>query len=234
MISEREAARREVARRAFLDAAGLGAARREPLAGDASTRAYERLHPPSGPSLILMDQPPALETQPCPPDASEAERAALGFNAAYRLAAGRVDAFVACAAHLRGLGLSAPEIVAAEPGAGFAVLEDLGDDLYATVIAAGAEEAPLYDSAVDVLLRLHAAAPPAVLKGEGVSWPLLSYDALALRTAGALFTEWLPRLDPRLVFAKEALQEWRALWTPIVERGEAGASVFCQDRKSVV
>jgi hypothetical protein len=227
LISEREATQREVARRAFLDAAGLGAARREPLAGDASTRAYERLYPPSGPSLILMDQPPALETQPCPPDASEAERAALGFNAAYRLAAGRVDAFIACAAWLRGLGLSAPEVVVAEPAAGFAVLEDLGDDLYAKVIAGGADEAPLYDSAVDVLLRLHESPPPVVLEGEGVCWPLLSYDALALRTAGALFTEWLPRLDPSLAFGEQALQEWRALWTPIVARGEAGAGVFC-------
>ncbi|HLZ82227.1 MAG TPA: phosphotransferase, partial [Caulobacteraceae bacterium] len=218
---------REEQRRAFLDAAGLGTARREALAGDASTRAYERLHPPSGPSLILMDQPPALETQPCPPGASESERAALGFNALYRLAAGRVDAFVACAAHLRGLGLSAPEVIAADPAAGFAVLEDLGDDLYATVIAAGGEEAPLYDSAVDVLLRLHEAPPPAVLEGEGASWPLLTYDAVALRVASELLVEWLPRLDPRVAFDEAAVAAWRALWAPIMARGEALASVFC-------
>ena len=222
MISERE-----VARRLFLERAGLGDARRQPLAGDASTRAYERLHPASGPSLIFMDQPPALETQPCPPDASEAERAALGFNAAYRLAAGRVDAFIACATWLRGLGLSAPEVVAAEPDAGFAVLEDLGDDLYAAAIAGGADEAALYDSAVDVLLRLHQAAPPDVLQGEGVSWPLLTYDSLALRMGGGLFTDWLPQLDPTLVFADEAIAAWQALWTPILARGEAEASVFC-------
>jgi aminoglycoside/choline kinase family phosphotransferase len=218
---------RESERRAFLDAAGLGSARREPLAGDASTRAYERLHPASGPSLILMDQPPAVETQPCPPAATEAERAALGFNALYRLAAGRVTAFIACAAYLRGLGLSAPEVVAADPPAGFAVLEDLGDDLYATVIAAGADEAPLYDSAVDVLLRLHEAPPPAVLEGDGVSWPLLAYDVVALRTAGELFVEWLPRLEPQLTFDDQAIADWRALWTPIMARGEASASVFC-------
>jgi hypothetical protein len=222
LISERE-----VARRAFLNAAGLGAARREPLAGDASTRAYERLYPTSGPTLILMDQPPALETQPCPPEASEAERAALGFNALYRLAAGRVDAFVACAAHLRSLALSAPAVVAAAPVDGFAVLEDLGDDLYATAIADGAEEAPLYDSAVDVLLRLHAAPPPAVLEGDGVSWPLLTYDAVALRVASELLVEWLPRFDPRLAFDDDAVGEWRSLWTPILAHGEAGASVFC-------
>ena len=222
MISEREAARRD-----FLDAAGLRTARRQPLAGDASTRAYERLHPASGPSLILMDQPPAVETQPCPPGASEAERAALGFNALYRLAAGRVDAFVASAAYLRGLGLSAPEVVAADPAAGLALLEDLGDDLYATVIAAGGDEAPLYDSAVDVLLRLHEAPPPAILAGDGASWPLLTYDAVALRVASELLVEWLPRFDPRVVFDDEAVAEWRTLWAPILAHGEAGASVFC-------
>nr|MBA3811989.1 aminoglycoside phosphotransferase [Caulobacteraceae bacterium] len=46
---------REDARRAFLTDAGLESARREPLPGDASTRRYERLHPSSGATLILMD-----------------------------------------------------------------------------------------------------------------------------------------------------------------------------------
>ena len=77
---------REELKRGFLAGAGLADARRVALQGDASTRAYERLFTPSGASLILMDQPPALETLPCPPTASEAERVAMGFNAAYRLA----------------------------------------------------------------------------------------------------------------------------------------------------
>ena len=131
---------REAARRAFLKSAGLADARRQPLAGDASTRAYERLYPAAGgASLILMDQPPSVESQPCPPLATDAERAALGYNALARLAAGRVDAFVACAAHLRGRGLSAPAVVFADPAQGLAILEDLGDDLYATLIAGGAD-----------------------------------------------------------------------------------------------
>ena len=60
---------REAARVPFLKAAGFAAARREPLAGDASTRRYERLHPASGPPLIFMDQPPAVESAPCAPGA---------------------------------------------------------------------------------------------------------------------------------------------------------------------
>ncbi len=218
---------REAVRRAFLDGHGLGGARRQRLPGDASTRSYERLHPPAGPSLILMDQPPQLETQPCPPDASLAERRALGFNALYRLAAGRIDAFVACAGHLRGLGLSAPRILAFDAAAGLAVMEDLGDGLFGAVIAAGLDEAPLYDAATDALVRLQSAPPPAVLAADGVSWPLLDYDAVALGVAAGLFVEWLPRLEPDIRFPDAALDAWTALWAPIAARGEAGASVFC-------
>ena len=218
---------REDARRAFLAASGLGAARRQALPGDASTRHYERLFPPSGSSLILMDQPPAAESRPCPPLATDEERVALGYNALARLAAGRVEAFVACAGYLRGLGLSAPEVVASDPPMGLAVLEDLGDDLYARLIETGTDEAPLYDGAVDTLVALHQKAPPAVLEGGGVSWPLLTYDELALGTAGELFLEWLPRLRPELSFGEAAAAEWEAIWAPVRARAVAGATVFC-------
>ena len=139
---------REAEKAAFLAEAGLGAAQRAPLTGDASTRRYERLRTASGSSLIFMDQPPALETAPCPPEATPAERAAAGYNALARLAAGRVDAFVATAGWLREQGLSAPEIVAADPPRGLAVLEDLGDDLFARLVEHGQDEAPLYDDAI--------------------------------------------------------------------------------------
>ena len=131
---------REAHKAAFLANAGLAAARREPLSGDASTRAYERLHLPNGSTLIFMDQPPSAETSPCPPEATPEERAALGYNALARLAAGRVEAFLACAGYLRSRGLSAPEIVAADAGAGLAVLEDLGEDLFARLMEQGADE----------------------------------------------------------------------------------------------
>src|ERR1700710_2961814 len=113
---------REAAKARFLKDHGLATARREPLTGDASTRSYVRLHPPGGAPLILMDQPPVLETPICPPAASDPERIALGYNAAARLAAGSVAAFVTTAAYLRDHGLSAPRIVAFDADAGFAVL----------------------------------------------------------------------------------------------------------------
>ncbi len=227
MSSEQDGDEREGVKADFLAAHGLSQARRERMPGDASTRLYERLHLPSGGRLIFMDQPPQSETQPCPPDATPDERRALGYNAMARLAAGRVDAFVACAGWLRSKGLSAPEIIAADALVGLAVLEDLGDDLYATLIAAGDDEAPLYDAAVDTLVKLHAEAPPAVLEGGGSRWPLLTYDSLVLQTGAGLFLEWWPKYAGMAPFSQAALQDWEAFWAPIRARGEARASVFC-------
>jgi aminoglycoside/choline kinase family phosphotransferase len=221
LSSEREAEKAD-----FLRIHGFGAARREPLSGDASTRRYERLHV-DGRSLIFMDQPPALESAPCLPGWTAEERRASGYNALARLAAGRVDAFVCTAAWLREQGLSAPAILASDPPRGLAVLEDLGDDLFARLIEGGADEAPLYEAAIEALVRLHQVEPPEVLEHGGSSWPLLTYDVVALQTADNLFLEWLPKLRPELAFEGGAQAEWDALWAPIRAHGEAGAHVFC-------
>ncbi len=48
---------------------------------------------------MLMDAPRTAEGEPCGPDATDAESAARGWNALARLAASRIEAFVACAAY---------------------------------------------------------------------------------------------------------------------------------------
>lgn len=221
MSSDREGRKAE-----FLKAAGFGDARREPLAGDASTRAYQRLHQPDGSVAIFMDQPPALETTVCPPGATDAERMDMGYNAAARLAAGSVAAFVATAAFLRERGLSAPAILAHDIEHGLAVLEDLGDGLFATLIAEGEAETPLYEAAVDVQVALQTTPPADVLTTDGASWPLLTYDALALKVGTDTFLEWWPKFSGLPALDTTAIAEWDALWAPIFARGEAGASVF--------
>ncbi|MES2342629.1 MAG: phosphotransferase [Pseudomonadota bacterium] len=218
---------REAIKSAFLAAHGWGDAARVPLSGDASTRAYERLHPTRGPSLIFMDQPPNAETAPCAPDATPEQRARSGYNALARLAAGRVDAFIAVAEWLKAQGLSAPAILAHDTAQGLAVLEDLGDDLFAVLIEGGQDEAPLYDAAIEGLVRLHGVIPPPALTAPGIAWPLLDYDETALKTAGDILPEWLPKLKPELAFSDAAVAEWDALWAPIQAHGAAGASVFC-------
>lgn len=217
---------REALKADFLARHGFADARRTPLSGDASTRRYERLQTPQGAKLVFMDQPPALESSVCPPDATPQQRLALGYNAASRLAAGSVAAFVGVAEFLRGRGLSAPEILAFDAEAGLAVLEDLGDGLFASLIEQGEAETPLYEAAVDVQAALQQAPPPAVLPAGGAGWPLLSYDALALKVGTDTFLEWWPKFAQIPEFSAEAVAEWDALWTPVFARGEAEANVF--------
>ncbi|MGZ9098807.1 MAG: N-acetylmuramate/N-acetylglucosamine kinase AmgK [Brevundimonas sp.] len=217
---------RELQRLDFLRTAGLADAVRAPLPGDASTRRYERLTTPSGSTLMLMDQPPASESQPCDPAWTPAERHASGWNAVARLSAGRIEAFAAVAEHLRRAGLSAPEIVAVDAPLGLAVLEDFGDDLFARVIESGEDETTLYLAAVEALARLHEMKTPEVLSGPAGDWPLLAYDETALQGGADLFVEWMPALDPGLSFDAAAVADWRAAWAPIGRRGAAGATVM--------
>jgi aminoglycoside/choline kinase family phosphotransferase len=221
-MSEREAQRVQ-----FLERAGLGAATRVPLPGDASTRRYERLHLADGRTLMLMDQAGALESPPCAVDWDEASRRQAGWNAMARLSAGRVEAFAAVAHHLKSHGLSAPEILALDAPAGLAVLEDLGHGVFAELIGRGmADEEELYFTAVEALARLHAAPPPEVLEAPGARWPLLAYDDVALRAGADLFVEWYPKFEPRIVLDEAAITDWRNLWAEVARRGAEGAAAF--------
>lgn len=188
---------------------GFDGAVRTPLAGDASTRRYERLEK-NGRRAMLMDAPKSAESAPCPPGATPNERRTMGWNAVARLAASRVEAFVAVAAYLESLGLAPPEIYGADCEAGYAILEDLGDGLYAQVIPQGADEIALYQEAAKVLAHVHAAPPPpSRLQGKaGASWPLLDYDALALEVNADLFVEWLPRANPDVRIDDAARARW--------------------------
>ena len=221
---------RPALRDAFLRGAGLAQAQVTPLAGDASTRAYSRLLRPGRPPLILMDAPPAAESAPAPPDASDDERIAKGYNALARLAGGRLDAFAGAAQWLREQGLSAPELHALDVMQGFAVLEDLGDDLFVRRIAAGEAPEPIYAEAVDLLIALHARPVPALLPfavgDETGGWALPTYDALALKLGADLFLDWQPKLMGLSRIPDDALAEWSALWAPIQAAGERGAEVF--------
>jgi aminoglycoside/choline kinase family phosphotransferase len=125
---------REAAITAFLRGAGWSAAASQALAGDASPRRYRRLHGPGG-TAILMDAPSAT--------------------------CGPVTPFLRVSAHLAGLGLSAPRVLAADAAAGLILLEDLGDDDFLCVIDRGdVPEQTLYLAALDAVAALQAAPPP--------------------------------------------------------------------------
>ena len=218
---------REQAKLDLIARSGLDVVARHLLPADASTRRYERLDLADGRTVMLMDQPPATETQPCDPAWSREERLAQGWNASARLSAGRIEAFTAVAAHLRALGLSAPEIIALDAQNGLAILEDLGAEPFARLIEKGGDERQMYLTAVEALARLHEAGlPPSVLNGPAGEWPMLTYDAVALQAGLDLFIEWMPQFEPRLVLDDAAIKAWRDAWDPLLQAGEDGATVM--------
>lgn len=206
----------------FLANAGWGEAARHALGQDASTRRYVRLVRADGASAMLMDAP-GIEDAPCPPGADDATRIKLGWNAATRLAASRVDAFIALAGELERRGLSTPQILAADTGAGLALLEDFGEGReFARLIERGAApETELYVAAARALAHLHSESPPPHAEGHGACWPILDFDALALRTNADLFAEWLPQFDERVVWDGDTQERWEAARDGLIARATA-------------
>ena len=159
-------AKRDAELAAFLDAAGWSRQAARPLAGDASNRRYLRLGPePGRPAAVLMDAPPSSGED--------------------------VRPFVAITHWLRQHGFSAPAIAAADPAQGFLLLEDLGDDLYAPLLArAPVLEAELYGVAVDLLAELAAIPAPGEIGPQECRLELPPYDATVLAREAALLCEW--------------------------------------------
>jgi N-acetylmuramate 1-kinase len=147
---------RDLLRAEFVRGAGWGDAGERLLAGDASFRKYYRLTRPRE-SAVVMDAPPPQED---------------------------VRPFLRIARHLIALGLSAPQILAENTEHGFLLLEDLGDDTFARVLAAGGDEAQLYARATDVLVELYHASEKSLLPGLG------AYAGDALIEAAMLLPEW--------------------------------------------
>jgi N-acetylmuramate 1-kinase len=162
----------------FVRRAGWGDAGERLLAGDASFRKYFRLTRPRA-SAVVMDAPPPQED---------------------------VRPFVRIGRHLSGLGLSAPAIHAVDEANGFLLLEDLGDDTFARVLAAGGDEGELYQRATDVLVVLHRAGPRALLPGLDI------YAGEALIEAAMLLPEWyLPAASAKPTPDEETMA-YRAAW----------------------
>jgi hypothetical protein len=206
----------------FLSRAGWGDAVVTPLPGDASTRRYLRLAL-GGRKAMLMDQPQNAEAPTAPSDASEEARRALGYNALARLAGADCARFIAAAKWLNAHGLAAPEIYEADPASGFVILEDLGDALFAEVLADGGNEKQLYQHAVEVLAKIHAREAPASL-AEGK--PLFDYDLAAMIAETDLLTEWFLPLALGRKATEEESAEHRRLWRAALSKIAGGKRVF--------
>ncbi len=150
---------------AFLAGSDWAKARRAPLAGDASNRRYERLDGgPGGASAVLMDADPARGED--------------------------VRPFLAVAGWLVAQGLSAPRLLDADPAQGLLILEDLGDDLYARLLARDpGREIELYSAATDLLAVLSQQSPPEFVTPYGpelVAKAATAFDWYQRGATGAL------------------------------------------------
>jgi len=109
----------------FLHAHGAGAGRRQPIAGDASFRRYERIFMPDESTYILMDAPPEHED---------------------------VRPFVRVLHILKEYGYSPPKLLAASEEEGLLLLEDFGEGIYGKLLAEDAScEHTLYHAAIALL-----------------------------------------------------------------------------------
>jgi aminoglycoside/choline kinase family phosphotransferase len=164
----------------FVARSGWGDAEERLLAGDASFRKYFRLTRRNG-TAVVMDAPAPQED---------------------------VRPFVRIGRHLLAMKLSAPEILAVDETNGFLLLEDLGDDTFARVLAKRGDEAELYVRATDVLVAVHAAPDHGLLPGLG------RYEGEALIEAAMLLPEWyLPEAAGQPTAAditQDYIMAWRA------------------------
>jgi tRNA threonylcarbamoyl adenosine modification protein YjeE len=198
-----QVARLEALRR-FLADAGLLAAARERMPGDASTRSYARLVNGDG-SAILMNSP----RRPDGPAIYDGK----SYSAAVHLAED-VKPFVAIDNGLRAHGFSAPAIRHADLDLGFLITEDFGS----AAIVEGDPPRPIverYESATDMLAELHRKPlPETVPVAPQLTYDIPLYDVDAWLVEMGLMLEWyLPDRGAEVSQAQrdEFVTMWRAL-----------------------
>jgi tRNA threonylcarbamoyl adenosine modification protein YjeE len=193
--------------RRFLDESGFADTERRYLQGDASTRTYERLLQGAR-RAVLMNAPRRPDGPPV--------RNGLPYSAIAHLAED-VRPFVAMARALHGLGLSAPEVYAADLAEGLLILEDLGNE----GVLAGDPPAPIeerYAVAIDVLVALHRAPAPEVLAvAPRVDHRLPTYDRDAFLIEAELLLDWyIPHRGGTV--SDDTRQQFVSLWRAALTR----------------
>jgi len=172
----------------FLARNGYAPSDAEPLAQDASFRRYLRIR--GDRPAVLMDAPPPEDVGP----------------------------FLRIAAHLRGLGLAVPAILAADAANGLILEEDLGDDLLSTLLDRGDAPEALFDAAIDALVVMQRATPPEGLPNWGA-------PEMAATAMGTLFDWWWPA-QFQTAAPQAARYDVAAALQTMLQPVAAGASCF--------
>ncbi len=189
----------------LIERAGFSDARREFLQGDASIRAYERLTKPTGETAILMIFPPR-------PD-GPVLRFGKPYAAIAKLAPD-IRAFIAMDEGLRGLGYSAPALIAYSLEEGLALIEDFGS---ATIAQNGAPDGARYAPAIALLADLHGRdLPPSLSAGEEPYEPPV-YDIEAMLAEVELVLDWYAPAIARAAPPSGARMQFLAIWRELLQ-----------------
>ena len=191
-------------RHLFLTKNGLGEWDIANLAGDASPRKYYRLS--SGPkTAVLMDAP---------------------INSC-----GSLEPFIRISEYLTDHGFTAPKIIARDLSRGFLLLEDLGDNLFSSLLMNNPEmEMEIYLVALDILIALREKALPAnipaytpKIQGELATLSLTWYaqnileDEIPKKDVNYLTTlvsDAIADLNEKQVFVHRDYHAENLLWLP--------------------
>ena len=192
----------------LLERAGWTDARREHLAGDASTRLYERLTKPDGTTAILMISPPRPE--------GPIIRFGKPYAAIAKLSPD-IRAFLAMAEGLRSLGYSTPRIYGASAENGLALIEDFGAE---TVVEDGVPNPVRYADAVALIADLHRRDLAIELAVGDELYRLPTYDVEAMLIEVELVIDWYaPAIARTAVPSGQRMQflsAWREILLPIL------------------
>jgi aminoglycoside/choline kinase family phosphotransferase len=200
--------------RTFLDASGWVQASRHPLVGDASVRAYERIH-----SLPLQGRESAiLMNAPARPEGPKVYDGRSYDAVAHR--ALDVRPFVAIDLALKTGGVRVPQILAADLHEGLLLLEDFGSE--GILDAAGRPIMARYEAAIDLLAHMHEQTwPNEPPLPEGGVHHMPPYDRDALLMEISLFPDWF-RSPSAPAFSKDERADFLAAWGEVLDAIDPG------------
>lgn len=169
----------------FLAQSGWGDTDNMPLAADLSPRRYARLENNQKHRAILMDADDDQKT----------------------------IEFIALAKALRHCGISAPDILAADPHLGLVLMEDFGDRNFGRMIDNGETAAPLYRRALEVLVQLHRSFDRHMV--QNVRLPI--FDTRLFTEQVALFLKtYIPYVQNREATLKET-ENFHSAWHIVLQ-----------------
>lgn len=161
----------------------------KPLAGDASFRRYFRLRFAEK-TQIVMDAPPTHES---------------------------IAPFIHVNNYLRQYGIHTPMVHAVDLQQGFALLDDLGDQLFLHAITADGQDG-LYLTALDTLMQFQ--------HGNQESIELPHFDAAHMLKEMALFHEWFLQAYLQLTLTAEEQQLLDSVYQFLIEQLQRQPQVF--------